>query len=71
MLLMDCRMVYFDLVGLLALRMASVYALMYPSHYCRILQPWDDRKYLALDGEGRIHMRAWLSAIPVGAVLAS
>lgn len=67
LLLLDGCKVHYDLDGLLALRAANVYALMYPSHLSHILQPCDDRVFLALKANGRTHMRALLASIPAGA----
>lgn len=65
--LLDGCTVHFDLDGLLALRAAKVYALMYRAHLSYFLQPCDDRNFLALKAKGRTHMRALLSSIPAGA----
>lgn len=64
LLLLDGCKVDFDVDGLLALRAATVYALMYTSHLSYIPQPCDDRMFLAYV---RTHMQALLSTIPVGA----
>lgn len=53
--------------ALLGLRAANVSALMRPSHLSNILQPCDDRIFLALRANGRTHMRALLSSIPADA----
>lgn len=68
-LLLDGCKVHFDLDGLLALRAANVYALMYPSHLSHILQPCDDRIFLAVKTSERTHMRSSLSSIPANAGL--
>lgn len=67
LLLLDGYQVHYDLDGLLALQAANVYALMYPSHLSHILQPGDDRVFLALKANGRTHMRTLLASIPEGA----
>eukprot|EP00170_Pyropia_yezoensis_P002067 contig_8792_g2071 len=67
-LLLDGCKVHYDLDGLLVLRAANLYALMYPSHLSHILKPCDHRVLLALKANGRTHMRAQLASIPEGAV---
>jgi len=66
LLLLDGCKVHFDLDGLRALRAANIYALMFPSHLSHILQPCDDRIFVALKGLGRTYMRGMLPTIPPG-----
>lgn len=68
LLLLDGCKVQYDLDRLLALQAANVYALMYPSHLSHVLQPCDDRIFLALKANGHTHMRELQSTIPDGAV---
>lgn len=71
LLLLDGCEVHFDLDGLLALRAANVYAFMNPSHLSHILQPFDDRMFLALKTSSRTHMRVLLSSFRPAQALTS